>query len=279
MKTVLELEDLAAKAIKAALAQEWVDAASLNRQILEEDPNNIEASNRLARSLNEQGQLAQAKEMYQFVLSLDPYNAIAQKNLTKLEQGGSQQSSRSISREAFLEEPGKTRSAILEEPQKKRLETLVSGEQLNLEARNGRLAVVTSHGGLLGYLEEGLSSHLLNLLHLGNTYSVHLMTNTGAAQVFLRETSQSEQAAKFVSFTRTHSAPITPSSTRSSLGDDTFSATAEDDIDAWETDSLSDESGDSDGAEDDFTSMSLESLRDEEDDEASGYHHSSRDAY
>lgn len=276
MKTVLELEDLAAKAIKAALAQQWTEAAALNQQILAEDPQNIEASNRLARSYSEQGQPELARETYQAVLTLDPYNAIAQKNLAKLEQGGSQQAQRAISSEVFLEEPGKTRSALLIEPQKKRLESIASGEQLALEARKGRLAVTTSRGGLLGYLEDELASHLLHLIQLGNTYSAHLMSNAANPQVFLREIGQSAQAAKFVSFTRSHTSPVLQSSGRPGMTNDSFTAAVEEDIDAWENDPLADDNADSESADDDFASMSLEALREEEDDDSS---YNSRDAY
>lgn len=277
MKTVLELEDLAAKAIKAALAQEWPAAAALNQEILDEDDQNIEACNRLARALAEQGLTKEAKKAYQRVLELDPYNTIAQKNMAKLEQGASAQPSRVVSSEAFLEEPGKTRTASLEEPNKKRLETLTPGQQLALETRSGRLVVVNPHGGaLLGYLEDDLSSHLLNLIQLGNAYTVHFMGNSDGGQVFLREASQSEAAAKFVSFSRAHSTVAAPSLAGTSLSDDTFTANTDDDVEGWEADSLSEESSESDNADDDFASMSLENMRDEEEEE-SGYGGNSRD--
>lgn len=259
MKTVLEIEDLAAKAIKAALSQQWNEAANLNKEILDEDAENIEAANRLARAYHELGQLDLAKETYQKVLSIDAYNAIAQKNLAKLEQGGGR-ATQAVSQEAFLEEPGKTRSAQLIEPNKKRLEQLASGTKLGLEPRQGRLAVVTAEGAALGYLEDELASHLLNLIHLGNTYSAHLMTSGDNPHIFLREVSQSEQAAKFVSFARVHSA-LTPSSVKTGLNDDFVPSDEENDN--WEGDELSEDSEDSD----DFNSMSLESLRDEEDDD------------
>lgn len=279
MKTVLELEDLATKAINAALSQEWPAAAALNQEILDEDDHNIEACNRLARSLAEQGLSKEAKKAYQRVLELDPYNTIAQKNLAKLELGTSSQPSRMVSSGAFLEEPGKTRTATLLEPTKKRLETLTPGQQLELEARAGRLVVVNPHGGaLLGYLEDDLSSHLLNLIHLGNTYTVHFMGNSEGGQVFLREASQSETAAKFVSFSRNHSAAAAPSLAGTSLSADTFTAGNDDDVEGWEADSMSEESSESENSDDDFASMSLENMREEEDEE-SGYSGNSRDNY
>jgi hypothetical protein len=268
MKTVLELEDLAARAVKAALSQQWAEATTLNQEILDEDEQNVEAANRLARAYQEQGQVDLAKQTYQKVLSIDAYNAIAQKNLAKLEQGGTQ-ASKTVSREVFLEEPGKTRTTKLVEPQKKRLENLASGEKLNLEARHGRLAVITSHGGgLVGYVDDELSSHLLNLMHLGNTYSAHLITASGIPQVFLREVSQSEAASKFVSFARNHTSPPHNSSIKSGLTDDAF-VSSDEETDNWDSDNLTDESN-SDLPEDDFDSMSLESLRDEEDSEYGG---------
>lgn len=267
MKTVLELEDLAAKAIKAALAQNWTEAAEINQQILDEDPENIEAYNRLAKAYSEQGDTKKAKQTYKAVLDKDPYNAIAQKNLAKIDQGGAQPS-RSVSSELFLEEPGKTRSAILVEPQRKRLSNLTSGEKLALEPRHGRLAVVTSHNGLLGYLEDDLSSHLLNLIHLGNTYSVHLLANTDVAQVFLRETSQSSQAAKFVSFNRTHSSPVAMSSAREHLNTDALASSLDEDLESWD-DSMESDNSDNDSSDDDY--VSLEAMRDEEEESTSGY--------
>jgi tetratricopeptide (TPR) repeat protein len=274
MKTVLELEDLATHAIKAALSQQWPQAIDLNQQILTEDPQSVEAANRLARAYHEQGELELAKTTYKKVLAIDAYNAIAQKNLAKLELGGTQ-ISKAISQEAFLEEPGKTRTAKMVDLQKKRLASLTSGEKLGLEPHQGRLALTTSHGGVVGFIEDDLASHLLNLMHLGNIYSAHLMNTTGAPQVFLRETSQSEKAAKFVSFARAHTTPLNPSSVKSGLGDDFVAG--EEDGENWEGDNLGDENSD-ESPDDDFSSMSLESMREEEDTDY-GSNRGARDDY
>src|SRR5690349_1991173 len=102
MKTVLELEELANKAIKAALDHQWSTAIELNTEYLADSPDSIEATNRLARAYQESGQSQLSKQTYQKVLELDPYNAIARKNLDKLEQGKA--STSTISTELFLEE-------------------------------------------------------------------------------------------------------------------------------------------------------------------------------
>ena len=127
MKTVLELEDLANKAVKAALNQQWDDALLLNQEILADSPENVEAANRLARAYQELGNSAEAANAYKRVLELDPFNTIAQKNLDKLKSGVGANSQRKVSQELFLEEPGKTRSVVLSNPNTKAISNYSSG--------------------------------------------------------------------------------------------------------------------------------------------------------
>ncbi len=108
MKSVLELEDIASLAIRAALTQQWAEAIRLNQEILVESHDSIEALNRLGRAYKESREIDKAKETFQKTLSFDPYNPIALKNLEKLHQGV-RSSSAGVAHELFLEEPGKTR--------------------------------------------------------------------------------------------------------------------------------------------------------------------------
>lgn len=270
MKTVLELEDIAGKAVKAALNQQWQQAADLNREILAENPESIESNNRLARALQELGHVDDARQAYQRVLELDPYNTIAQKNLTKLEQGTSTGSATIANNELFLEEPGKTRSVVIEKPNQKKLTTHSSGELLKLELKNDQLALVAGNGDVLGYLESTLSSHLTKLIQLGNEYSAYLLNAADNPQAFLRETKQSTAGSKFISFART--SPIggnlsTPKSLHKDVDDLVQDGVmADEDLDNWDTE----DSSDTPGADDDFDAVSFEQMREEEEGTFSG---------
>lgn len=265
MKTVLELEDLANKAVKAALNQQWDDALLLNQEILADSPENVEAANRLARAYQELGNSAEAANAYKRVLELDPFNTIAQKNLDKLKSGVGANSQRKVSQELFLEEPGKTRSVVLSNPNTKAISNYSSGEELQLEEKDGMLAVVSHKNEVLGYLPDEIGNHLLKLIQLGNTYSAHLMTASDELHVFLRETHQASAAAKYVSFNRsTVSASgslSTPRSLRRSISTDEDLSHPDDSDEPWDADD--EDSSDADDADD--LTVSLESLQDEED--------------
>src|SRR3989304_3235455 len=106
---------LAQKAVTYALAGNWKEAVLLNKQILKENPQDVDALNRLARAFSELGKIQIAKKTSEKVLKFDPFNKIAVKALgrgkgiRKIEG-----TSKSISNpEAFLEEPGKTKLVSL----------------------------------------------------------------------------------------------------------------------------------------------------------------------
>lgn len=76
-----DLESLTKKAVKAAVENNWELAKELNLQILEIDKNNIEAKARLGKAFLELKEYSKAKKYFKEVLSADPINPIARKNL------------------------------------------------------------------------------------------------------------------------------------------------------------------------------------------------------
>ncbi len=64
-------------AIKKALENNWEDAASLNQQLLEEDPQDIDTMNRLGFALMKLGKCRKAKDVFRNVLNFDESNPIA----------------------------------------------------------------------------------------------------------------------------------------------------------------------------------------------------------
>ncbi len=67
-------------AIDAALKEKWHEAESLNRQILENKPEDLDAKNRLGRAYIHLGEFSKAKKILKEVLESDPINTVALKN-------------------------------------------------------------------------------------------------------------------------------------------------------------------------------------------------------
>src|SRR3990170_8928748 len=78
------MNDLAGQAIKAAINQDWEHAIHLNTTLVQKDPKNIDALNRLGNAYIETGKYTLALETYKKVLTMDKYNAIAQRNIQRI---------------------------------------------------------------------------------------------------------------------------------------------------------------------------------------------------
>ena len=131
------------KAIQAALTQNWETAINFNQVILEENPKNVAALNRLAKAYWELGDLNEARSIYQRVLRLDRFNPVAQKNLTRLAKSATPHRSKSLTIN-FLEEPGKTKSvSLLRLGNPTTIDSITAGEMVKLQIKRRRLAIFT----------------------------------------------------------------------------------------------------------------------------------------
>ena len=72
------------EAISLAMENRWEEAVSVNREIVESFPEDIEAYNRLGRAFVELGRYKNAKAAFQAAVAISPSNTIAQKNLERL---------------------------------------------------------------------------------------------------------------------------------------------------------------------------------------------------
>ena len=107
------------RAIKLAMASQWQEAAQENQAILQLFPRDVDAHNRLGKALTELGRYGDARTAYQRALELDGNNAIARKNLQRLQalgeaapppvDGGRQK----VDPDLFIEETGKTGVTLL----------------------------------------------------------------------------------------------------------------------------------------------------------------------
>jgi len=72
------------QAIDLAMQGRWRETIAANKAILEDFPSDVDARNRLGRAYMELGEYRQARESYSRTVELDPFNAIAKKNLQRL---------------------------------------------------------------------------------------------------------------------------------------------------------------------------------------------------
>ena len=173
----------------------WTDALDLNRQILERDPADCAAWNRMAKALVQLGRYSGARDAFAETLRLDPANGIARKNLEKLEglsEGGPecQAITAEMSPQQFIEDTGKssvTDLVKLGDPET--LKRLVSGQSVELRIQDGKLSVDILNGDYIGQVEPKLAFRLSELVRGGNKYRGAITSaREGHVKVMLRET-------------------------------------------------------------------------------------------
>lgn len=199
MNSLLALQELA---IKAAQNGDWSTGIAHNQEILEQEPENISALNRLGFCYLQQGNSQSAEQAYKRVLDTDKYNPIAKKYLALLAGGQPVAVSKGAFHESFIEEPGKTKSIQLcriADP--KTLLPVAVGTVCILKPKAHRIAVETENGVYLGSLPDDLSHHLTKLITAGNKYRVVVQSvNKACCTVFMKELSRSKRFAYTSSF-------------------------------------------------------------------------------
>ena len=200
--------NLPKKAIDLALSGEWLEAANVNRTILLDDDDNTEALNRLAKALMELGELAESREILCKVISLAPYNKIAEKNLARVDEmdampNRSKSAKKSIvERGSFIEDSGKSATVNLEKcPENISSAELLSGEQVVLTLKDSCIEVYSNETQFLGIVDRRIGRRLMKLISGGNTYEATLIgVSESRVSLMIRETYRSPGLSNVSSF-------------------------------------------------------------------------------
>ena len=201
--------DPAQDAISAALKGEWDKAIQINESILLNNPQDVDALNRLARAHFGTGNLKSAKECSAKAIKIDPFNSIAQKSLQKWKSMSSSNGKNRHSlnlkvkdARTFLEESGKTKiTSLLHLGESKTIASLGAGDELELNAHQHRVYVATTTGKYVGKLTDDLSARLRRLVKFGNKYEVLVKSvDPNGVKVFIRETERNPKVADTPSF-------------------------------------------------------------------------------
>lgn len=201
-------KDTAQKAVSAALSGNWDEAITLNNSILDENPKDVGALNRLAKAYAEKGNFSKARTTAKRVLKIDPLNSIAKKSVTKWKElkNTNYKAGNAPSAQTFLEEPGKTKIVRLLHPgDKEIMASLNSGDEVVLELNGRRVSVNTKGGKYIGRLADDLSAKLKELTKHGNEYCVYIKRvdpeDKENVTVFIRETKRASKLSDIPSFT------------------------------------------------------------------------------
>jgi tetratricopeptide (TPR) repeat protein len=196
-------------AITLAMEGRWREAVAANRSIIENFPNDVDARNRLGRACMELGDYAEARDSYMRALELDPYNAIAKKNverLAKLDEHapGLEPEARAIEPHHFIEEVGKAGVVTLHNLALPQIRAkMVAGDQVYLKIKGASLTVENGHSEYLGEVDYKYAQRLIKLMEGGNKYSAAIVSSSdNTITVIIRETYQDPSQAGRLSFPR-----------------------------------------------------------------------------
>ncbi len=209
-----DLSILAQLAIAAAVCSDWKEATKINQKILSFTKNNVEALNRLAKAHLSLGEKEKAQKLYKQVLTLDPCNIIARKNLEKIsksngasqsngkQNGNSNHSALANLSSIFIFEPGKTKTInLLNLAPPATLSSLSCGELVLLNVKKHSITISTCDGIYLGVLPDDLAHKLLTFIAGGNKYEACIKCVTSKSlTVFIREVCRSEKFLNQPSF-------------------------------------------------------------------------------
>ncbi len=198
------IQNLAQQAIEKALSGQWEDAKEINQSIIKQNPHDIDALNRLSKTYFELGNIKAAKATINKILKIDPYNPIAVrcsekwKGLNKIDKNTSKQ----VSPDMFLEEPGKTKIIHLIHPcDKPILAKLNCGDIVFGNIKSHRISILSDSGKYIGKLPDDISIKIKKLIRAGYQYVYAIKSiDKNGIKVFIRETLRPEKYSSKSSF-------------------------------------------------------------------------------
>lgn len=100
------------KAIKYALKEDWDSAIQVNSEILEKDPQNLNAKVRLGRAYLQTKDFGKSLKMFDEVLKVDPINQIAKRNYELAKSKKSEATKGALPGRSLIQEPGTSTEVI-----------------------------------------------------------------------------------------------------------------------------------------------------------------------
>ncbi|MFC2033638.1 tetratricopeptide repeat protein [Chloroflexota bacterium] len=189
-------KQLSDQAITLAMQGRWQEAIDVNRRLIESFAEDVNAYNRLGRACMELGDYTQAREAYGRAMEVDPYNAIAKKNIQRLssikESVKTDSQPDKAEPQHFIEEIGKAAVVNLFAPAPWEIRArMVAGDKISLKVEGSSLLAENGSGEYQGQVDQRHALRLIRLMEGGNKYSAAVVSSTEEAMaVIIRETYQ-----------------------------------------------------------------------------------------
>jgi tetratricopeptide (TPR) repeat protein len=258
----------AEQAIQLAIESKWEEAATLNRSILEAQPEDVDTWNRLGKSLLELGRYREAHEAYAKSIELDPVNQIAKRNLERLEglqdAAPRREGVAKVAQDLFIEEVGKSGTTILRDAPREIVAALTAGDEVYLKPADDVLQIANAGGDVVGAVEPKMGLRLLRLIEGGNQYAAAVKSlGETDVEVIIKETYRDPSQTR-LSFPAAGTETVRPYIKESLLrlsSDDEDEEVVEDDSDNedWE--------GESSDSEGNVSLATIEDVDSDDDDE------------
>lgn len=196
-------------ALTAAVQLRWEDAIQINLELLQETPDDSDTINRLAFAYSQTGNTLQALKEYKRVLTIDPYNLIAKKNIERLKSCATSKKKEQsngiifVAPDRFLEEPGKTKIVdCVNIAPTNTIVQLHSGEELVFKSKKHGVELRRKcDNTYVGALPDDIAFRINHLISAGNTYCVHVKSmSKNCISVFIRELSRAKTLKNQPSF-------------------------------------------------------------------------------
>jgi hypothetical protein len=184
----------------------------MNKSLIAEFPEDIDALNRLALAYTITGKLKEAKSTYQKVVNIDPLNPIALRNLKKIKDKKFSLTVKTVNpriNNQFLEEPGKTKVVeLVNIAQPKIVESLRTGQSLELLIK--RLKIFALEGPqYIGVLPDDISRRLIKFMKNGCKYEAYVKSSTQhKVTIFIKEMKKTTRYKDQPSFTSITDSPL-----------------------------------------------------------------------
>ena len=194
------------EAIDLAMQGRWQEAVDVNQEIISNFPRDVDASNRLGRAYMELGQYAKSTEAYTRTVEIDPYNAIANRNLRRIADMDQSETEEvdtdHVAPHHFIEEIGKSGTVVLYDlGLKEKRARMVAGDKVYLKVDGTSLLVENKRGEYMGRVEPRTAQRLGRLIVGGNQYTATIVrAKADMMSVIIRETHQDPSQAGKLSF-------------------------------------------------------------------------------
>lgn len=163
--------NLAQEAINAALSGDWQKAVDLNSKILKNNPEDVDALNRIARAYAEQGNIVKAQSATKKVLKIDSQNPIALRCFAKWENYKSNGVSNKVSPDIFIENLSKVKVInLVNLGDVGNFLSLDCGDSVKIVPTMHRISVSTTDDKHIGRFPDDLASRYIKLMKSGNHF-------------------------------------------------------------------------------------------------------------